>query len=257
MTAEQVVEAEVVEENGTEPTTELTIAPTQPSTLFRTDDPVQVLARATEVANALADVIRKRKLYVKIQGRDHVLVEGWLTLGSMLGVTAICEWTRPVENGWEARVLAKTLDGRTIGAAEAQCLSTEGKPWNKAEGYAIRSMAQTRATSKALASVLRFVVTLVGYSGTPAEEAEAAPAAARPSASPTKRDDLPPERVAAIVAGIKAVGWSFKQLSVQFGAVGAEAQAVNRPDSVAKAIRQMTPDQADAFEHRLHEAADQ
>jgi hypothetical protein len=31
-------------------------------------------------------------------------------------------------------------------------------------------MAQTRATSKALGSVLRWIVTLSGYSGTPAEE---------------------------------------------------------------------------------------
>src|SRR5262249_18897895 len=36
--------------------------------------------------------------------------------------------------------------------------------------HALRSMAQTRATSKALGQALRFIVALSGYEGTPAEE---------------------------------------------------------------------------------------
>ena len=43
--------------------------------------------------------------------------------------------------------------------------------WTRSEDYAIRSMAQTRAMSKALSGPLRFIVTLSGLSGTPAEEA--------------------------------------------------------------------------------------
>jgi hypothetical protein len=165
------VDAELVDEQrGQE------LVPAQHSaTLWRTDDPALALERMTATADALKGVIEKQQLYKTIRGNSHVLVEGWLTLGAMLGVTPFCEWTRPVENGWEARVLARTLDGRTVGAAEAQCLSSEGKPWNTADGHAIRSMAQTRATSKALASVLRFVVTLAGYQGTPAEDMGAPP----------------------------------------------------------------------------------
>jgi hypothetical protein len=140
-----------------------------PTTLFRTDDPAQVLERATAVANALAPVIADRKLSVKIGQKEHITVEAWLTLGAMLGVTPVCTWSRKFENGWEARVEARTLDGRVVGAAEAECLRDESR-WEKSDDYAIRSMAQTRATSKALASVLRFVATLAGYSGTPAEE---------------------------------------------------------------------------------------
>jgi hypothetical protein len=49
------------------------------------------------------------------------------------------------------------------------CTKAENR-WRTADDYAIRSMAQTRATSKALGSVLRFIVTLAGYDGTPAEE---------------------------------------------------------------------------------------
>lgn len=239
----EVLEAEEV--------TELVVRPVTPATLFRTDDPVLVLERATEVANALADVIQRRKLFVNISGKSHVLVEGWLTLGSMLGVTPVCEWTRPIEGGWEARVIAQTLDGRQIGAAEAQCLSTEKRgPWKSSEDYAIRSMAQTRATSKALASVLRFVVTLAGYEGTPAEEAEGTgrAGASKPSA-PEKA--LDPERVKAILAAIKDAGWSYKQISLAFGSAGAEAQAINRADSIEKAVRNLTSEQADQFEAEL------
>lgn len=161
-----------------------------PANLFKADDPVQVVERATEVADALKRVIASRGMVTQIQGRDHVTVDGWQTLGSMLGVTAVCEWTRPVADGWEARVLARTLDGRTIGAAEAQCTRGE-KMWSKRDDYALRSMAQTRATSKALKGPLGFVVKLAGFEPTPADEmpADSAPAAA-PAAMCGREDEL-------------------------------------------------------------------
>jgi hypothetical protein len=149
------------------PSTEL--APVAPTTLFRTDDPNEVLRQAQKIADLLAGVLKEKGMLAKISERDYVRVEGWLTLGSMLGVTPVNVWTRRLEDGWEARVEARTLDGRVIGSAEAMCLRAE-ENWKEAEEFALRSMAQTRATSKALASVLRFVVTLAGMEGTPAEE---------------------------------------------------------------------------------------
>ena len=145
------------------------LEPAPAANLFRADDPVQVVQRATEVADALKDVIASRGMITKIQGREHVGVDGWQVLGAMIGVTAVCEWTRPMQDGWEARVLAQTLDGRVIGAAEAQCTRTE-KMWSKRDDYALRSMAQTRATSKALKGPLGFVVKLAGFEPTPADE---------------------------------------------------------------------------------------
>lgn len=140
-----------------------------PNTLWRTDSPEEVLTRAIGTAEALMPVVRAKGLVVKIQGREHLTVEAWQTLGAMVGVSPVCAWTKKLENGWEARVEARTLDGRVIGAAEAECLTDEAR-WKSADDFAVRSMAQTRATSKALASVLRFVATLGGASGTPAEE---------------------------------------------------------------------------------------
>lgn len=158
----EVVEAEFVDEPGTE------LEPVAaPSNLFRSNNPVEVLTRARETADAFKPIVAAHS--TTIQGRQHVNVEGWLVLGAMLGVTPVCEWTHKLEDGWEARVEARTLDGRVVGAAEAECLRTEST-WKSRDDYALRSMAQTRATSKALASVLRFVATLAGVEGTPAEE---------------------------------------------------------------------------------------
>lgn len=131
----EIIEGTAVEEHGTD------LAPAAPSNLFRTDNPADVLARAQDTAEALMPVVRKQGLIANIQGKDHLTVEAWQTLGAMLGVTAVCEWTRKLDNGWEARVEARTLDGRVIGAAEAECLRDE-KRWADADDYAVRSMAQ-------------------------------------------------------------------------------------------------------------------
>jgi hypothetical protein len=140
-----------------------------PQTLFRTDDPVQVLQEAKRVATALKAVLVEQRMIKNIAGKEHVRVEGWQTLGAMLGVVPVIAWTRKLDRGWEARCEARTLDGHVIGAGEAECLKDESR-WSDSDDYAIRSMAQTRATSKALSGPLRFVVTLAGYEATPAEE---------------------------------------------------------------------------------------
>jgi len=147
------------------------LEPVTHGNLFRTEDPVEIIRRASETAAALSDVLRKQKLTTNIQGREHVRVEGWTLLGTMLGVFPVCEWTRPLDggSGWEARVVARTLAGQEVGAAEAQCSRSENT-WKNRDDYALRSMAQTRATSKALRQPLGFVVSLAGFEATPAEE---------------------------------------------------------------------------------------
>lgn len=143
-------------------------------TLFGTDNPAVVLERATGVADALAGVIEKQKLYATISGKKHITVEGWTLLGSMLGVFPEIEWTRKTTDAkgadaWEARCVARTLAGAVVGAREAMCSRSENR-WKNADDYAVRSMAQTRATSAALAAPLRFIVVLAGFAGTPEAE---------------------------------------------------------------------------------------
>lgn len=144
------------------------------NTLAPLENPAAFVAGYVGVADELSRVIREKNLTTLISGKDHVRVEGWTLLGSMLGVFPVTVWTRPVMDGeakvgWEARVEAKTRDGAVIGAAEAECLRSESL-WKGRDDYALRSMAQTRATSKALRQPLGFVMTLAGFDATPAEE---------------------------------------------------------------------------------------
>lgn len=140
--------------------------------------------------------------------RRHVNVEGWTMLGSMVGISPYVvhtgkvtgddgSWSEPTghdetiqarskfnsgtyektvfvidtpgRGGWEARVEARTYDGRVLSAADSECRWSEQR-WSTADSYALRSMAQTRATSRALATPLRFIVELAGFESTPAEE---------------------------------------------------------------------------------------
>lgn len=154
---------------------EVTLSPVvvESPTLYGAHEPREIVARASAQAQVLADVIRSRRLAVQIGGKEYVRVEGWTLLGVMLGVSPVCEWTRPMDGGWEARVVARTLDGREVGAAEAMCSRDEPR-WADQPEFALRSMAQTRATAKALRLPLGFVMALAGYETTPAEEMETA-----------------------------------------------------------------------------------
>lgn len=143
--------------------------PLPPPSLFGTADPVEVVARASRVAASLKEVIKAQGLISKISGKEYPRCEAWTLLGTMLGVFPVLVWTRAMEGGWEARVEARTRDGSIVGAAEAQCLKSE-RNWGNRDDFALRSMAQTRATAKALRMPLGFVMTLGGFQATPAEE---------------------------------------------------------------------------------------
>lgn len=166
----QITDIEVVKE--TPQTQALAIRPSQeiaPSGLFGTTEPVAIIEKATSVATALKNVIRSQGLISNISGKEYPKCEAWTLLGTMLGVFPVAVWTRKLEDGWEARVEARTQSGAVVGAAEAQCLRSE-RNWANRDDFALRSMAQTRATAKCLRMPLGFVMTLAGYQPTPAEE---------------------------------------------------------------------------------------
>src|SRR5690348_5812457 len=136
--------------------------------------PHEVIQKATEIATQLAKIINRRKLYTMIQGKKHVWVEGWATMGAVLGVAPIEEWSKPTPDGFgfEAKVnLVRLSDGVLIGSASAQCTTEENK-WKGRDSYAIRSMAITRATGKAFRLSFAWIMKLAGYEALPAEEAE-------------------------------------------------------------------------------------
>jgi hypothetical protein len=143
--------------------------------LFDTNDPKRVMEKATEIADILKDVLVQRKLISKIGPKEYIQVEGWTALGALLGLSAITEWSRPLQApdgavlGWEAAVEVVNGRGVTVGRAEAQVMRTE-RNWARRDEYALRSMAQTRAMGKAFRMPLGWIAVLAGYEATPAEE---------------------------------------------------------------------------------------
>lgn len=193
---DEIQEAEVVE------ATAIVQAQPPPQTglanLHGTNDPAEMIERATAQADALAEVVNSRELYSMIRGKKHVTVEGWTTLGAMVGVFPVlvrvtelatpegfvirmkkgkgqnAQWTtekmKPGRTfGFVALVEARTLGGQTVGSAESEC-TREEYVWATRDDHALRSMAQTRATSKALRLPLGFIMQLAGFNPTPEEE---------------------------------------------------------------------------------------
>jgi hypothetical protein len=116
----------------------------------------------------------------------------------MLGIVPIVVWTHPLDDGsgWEARVEARTLDGRLVGAAESMCTRSE-QMWQRRDEYAVRSMSQTRAISRALRAPLSQIVKMAGYDPTGAEEMPPE-VESKPRTSGTAPVEANPEQLAEI-----------------------------------------------------------
>lgn len=159
------------------PNAETALAPAEPPRPVALEPlmgrPHEMLARATEMADALKVVIQRAGLVIPIQGRQYVTVEGWTVLCSMLQVFPKVEWTHKLEGdaiAYEARVaLVHMGTGNVVSVAEAMASQAERKPWCGAE-FSVRSMAQTRATGKAARLGFSWIIKMAGYEPTPAEE---------------------------------------------------------------------------------------
>lgn len=140
-------------------------------------DPDKQLEFAKKAANALMKAVKP----INIQGKPYLQFGGWQTLARFFGATVAIEWTQKLVDdkdklvGYEAR--AQVLQqGIVISSAEASCMTTE-KRWGTAEEFAIKSMAQTRASAKALRNAFGWVAELatdpetgLKVQSTPAEE---------------------------------------------------------------------------------------
>ncbi len=132
-------------------------------------NPIALVSGAAEMAKELAQIINKQRLFTVIKGKNFVNVEGWTTLATMLGCVPR-EVSTIENNGVFVAVveLIRISDGACIGRASAEC--GEESPWSARAKYARRSMAQTRATSKACRLAFSWIMQLAGYEVTPAEE---------------------------------------------------------------------------------------
>jgi hypothetical protein len=186
-----------MEESGETPmTTELSRLEDVGMTLQLAIDPEKAIENAEKCCKALMKIVEGKELYINIGKARHLKNEAWLIVSHFFGTTPRLERCSPYTDelsgasGFEAVVEAYHIPTRqVIGRATAICLNNE-ENWGmrpKYEGkgekrrqtgvvatpsYQLDSMAQTRASSKVLSQLFRWVVVLGGFSGTPAEEAE-------------------------------------------------------------------------------------
>ncbi len=146
--------------------------------IYGSDDPTAITRRVVAIAQPLADFIKRQGMSTRIQGREYVLAEGWAFMGSMLGVFPVATLVRDLweddggiqrRYGFEAHVELRTRDGSVVGGAVAECSRWE-QNWRDRDDFALKSMAQTRATGKAYRMAFGFVMKAAGYEATPAEE---------------------------------------------------------------------------------------
>lgn len=161
-------EVEVVEEKAL-----VTQEPPKQSLVLE-GDPDQQMDFAIKAANALMRAVSQKKSPVMIRGNQYLEYGDWQVLGRFYGATASVSWSKKLTNeegkfiGYEAR--AEVLhNGIVISAAEAMCMRDE-RNWKDRDEFMLRSMAQTRAASKALRNAYGWVAELAGMKSTPAEE---------------------------------------------------------------------------------------
>jgi hypothetical protein len=183
VTEPEVIEGEVVDVTDLQPDVlhhepipeNRAVVIAQPGQVIVTDanDPGAMVAQATKLANALKDIVERQSLYTVINGKKYPEVEAWATIGRLDNVVA--REARPPERqedgSYEAYVdLVRLSDGMVVGSASAICGMPDDAPWNKRAEFNRRSMAVTRATSRAFRQQYAWIMALAGYQATPADE---------------------------------------------------------------------------------------
>ena len=114
-----------------------------------TGNPNERMKQMQETAAILAEPVRQRHT-VTIHGREHVRVEGWTMLGALLGVHPYLVWTRPsshAEQPTAGKPESKPAPSTAAPSAQRRSrMPRHRSNWRNRDDYALRSMAQTRAT---------------------------------------------------------------------------------------------------------------
>jgi hypothetical protein len=215
--------------------------------------PDTVLAEASLVAKAVDRLVKSRPDLVQvIGGRKHPRFELLQIVGSMFRVTARVRETRQLvqPDGWEAIAEAYHVPtGQVVATGEGMC-STDEPDWAVRPKYEWRngrrekvgevpvtshqrrSMAQTRACSKALRLALGWVLGLAGYEATAAEEmsgAEETPAQPakplRKSAKQAPDAKITADQAKALWSAARAVGLSEAEVAELLQAHGYQRTA--------------------------------
>lgn len=153
-----------------------------PKTLVMEGEPDEQLIFAHKAASALMAWVEQKPKKVMIRGEQYLEFGDWQILARFYGSTVGVEWTRsitlgspdgngvnpPLVRGYEARATV-LRNGEVISSAEAMCTRDE-RNWRDRDEFMLKSMAQTRASAKALRQAFGWVAELAGMKSTPAEE---------------------------------------------------------------------------------------
>lgn len=162
------------------PSSEVTVIEPRALTFVDVEHPSVSIQRIAELATEIDKIIQTKNLFTMIKQKKHVRVEAWTLCGSLVGVFPVLVSCEPCvlpdkkdptkfHHGFTAFVEARTIKGEVVGASRAYCMRSEST-WAARDDYAVASMAQTRATSKALRQPLGFIIEMAGYNATPLEE---------------------------------------------------------------------------------------
>lgn len=162
----EVVRREEGAENGGLP------APTSRFDLASVGDPTAGLQKAEELVQYMSSKCSGEEYIANIQGRDFPRCEWWTSVGAGLGLFPQEESVRRLDREGEIayEAVVGVYDGeQRVTRGSAICSSSEST-WEGRDEYAIRSMAITRATSKAYRNGLSFLAVMADLEPTPAEE---------------------------------------------------------------------------------------
>jgi hypothetical protein len=130
--------------------------------------------KANETAvRAIAPYVKEHYL-VRVQGRCYLMVAGAQAIGQSMGYTTAIESLRHVPatdeipGYWECIAVVKSGNVE-VGRGMGSVFDNE-KPWNTRPLFARQSMAQTRATGRALKGVMGWATALLGAETSLAEE---------------------------------------------------------------------------------------
>ncbi len=230
-----VAETEVIESEVREERALTVIEPRE--MLAETITPEGTVSLATRMATALKDIVEKQKLYAVIQGKKYPQVEAWMTIARMDNVVArevMGGILRHEDGSYEATVeLIRLSDGMVIGRGSALCGTNGDKPWVDRPEPARRSMAVTRATSRAFRQQYSWIMALAGYEPTPADEmpqdAEQRPVGAHSTPPPRpEMERLAENLVGTVEAGKPPVDMQLRQTPDEGPAWGFKLKAGNK-----------------------------
>jgi len=132
------------------------------SQIVGTGDTRAMLEQVERNVRDVIDIARDRGFVTRFNNRDFFGFPAWSLLALTYGLVPFIEWTKPVENGWEARAIVRTRDGDVVSSAEAMCTRKE-QSRRSADDHTLRAMAQTRAMRNALRSCLGAALVMAGF----------------------------------------------------------------------------------------------